>query len=1159
MQFMASPTPFRTGSAQIRGYSDGIRRKPPYTPLKKTILAMKLTAVLLFCFAMQVSSKGFSQKVHLNVKNAPLTEVFKELKKQTGFSFMWDEQTIRLSKPVTIQAKGLSFRELLNELMKHQPLSYSIIDNMVLIKARTGKPEEPAPQPPAKQPDTVQVRGRVRNQSGELLAGVTVSVKGKSTVAQSNDDGIYNIAAEPNDVLVFTYTGLGTREERIDRRTQIDVSLQIAANDLNEVIVIGYGTRKKKDLVGAIGVANSKDFGDVATSNVSQLVQGKMAGVQVIDNGGNPGAGSNIVIRGTGSFTNTTPLYVIDGIQSNSGVFNSLSPYDIQDITVLKDAASVAIYGAQGANGVVIITTRRPKNRKAQVSYDSYVGASRPWKTFDLMDAAQYVSIVKEWFANSGATMPANLNNPDVLITRTDWQDVMFRTGKLQEHHLNIGGSTDNMNYTVSAGYTKQSGQVVGSDFQRMNLRVNLEEKAGKRFKFGQQLSTRYRVSRGVSASLVNGLRMPPYIPVYDPSNLLGGFGIATSAKDANDSQNPLVQTTLRDVRNRGFNSYLQLYGEALILEGLKFRSQLGISFDFDQSYNYNPTYAANQLVTPNGIEEGYSYSLGYIFENYFNYDRTFGMHGFNLTVGMSYKDDGLYRAININGSNFANNDIHQVGAAKSAAISSAFANSAPRFISYFGRLGYTLNEKYILSVTTRRDATSLFARDYRVGYFPSVGLAWRVSDEKFMNTISWISELKLRGSWGKTGNSNIDGFAFQSNVWTGANNSVVYPLGPGETLINGTTIAIPFSPALQWETTYSTDIGIDAAFLKNKLSLSIGYYNRDNRDLLVSVPLPYSRGYGGVSGADNAQVINAASVYNRGIEVSIGYADRKGDFSYNLNLNAAYNKNQVVSLGTQGAVPIIGGDFYDVPNSTRTAIGSPIGAFYGFVYDHVAIDANDVERYNEIARKATGNSSAVYQDGLLPGDRIYKDVNGDGVLTDDDQTVIGNPIPKWSYGGNINLAYKNLDLMIGIQGYAGVDIVNGLNFYMQGFALPFNGKADILDRWQKPGDITDIARVGQNVPSNVQRMSSWYVENGSYLRLRNVTLGYTFPPARLKAFTKNALTSLRVYVTGQNLVTLTKYTGFDPEVGGGIFNRGVDTGGYPHARSFLVGVRLSF
>lgn len=1133
--------------------------KPSFSLSKKMLFALKLTVFILLSLTMQANTKGFTQSVSLNVKNAPLSEVFREIRRQTGISFMWDEQTLRSLKPVTINVKEVSLQEALNACLKDQPLSYSIIDNVVLIKLRTTPPEVRPSAAAAEMPDPIVIKGRVQNQRGEPLAGVTISIKGKSTVGLSNDDGVYTISAEPTDVLVFTYTGLVTKEVPVDRRTSIDVSLQISAGDLNEVVVVGYGTQKKKDLVGSVSVASAKDFGNVATSNVSQLIQGKMAGVQVLDNGGNPGAGSTIVIRGTGSFTNTSPLYVIDGIQSKEVVFNSLSPYDIQDITVLKDAASVAIYGAQGANGVVIVTTRRPKNRKPQVSYDGYTGFSKPWKTFTLMNAEQYTSIVKEWFANNpDVNLPAYLNTPDALVTRTNWQDVMFRTGRIQEHHLNLGGSSENMNYTIAAGYTKQAGQVIGSDFQRLNLRVNLEEKVGKRLKFGQQLSVRYRLSRGQAASLVNGLRMPPYIPVYDTSNHLGGFGIATSAKDANDSQNPLIQPSLRDVRNRGYNNYLQLYGEVQVLDGLRFRSQMGITYDFNQNYNFNPTYAGNQLVTQSQISESYAYSLGYIFENYFNYDKTFGSHGLNLTAGMSYNDGGLFRSVNLSGSNFANSDIHQIGAAKTSAINLASANSTARFISYFGRLNYTFNKKYILSVTTRRDATSLFGPNYRVGYFPSVGLAWRLSDEPFISDLSFISDLKLHGSWGKTGNSNIDGYAYQSNVWTGANNTVVYPLGGNETLRNGATVAIPFTPNLKWETTYSTDIGIDAAFLNNKISLSIGYYNRDNRDLLVRVPLPYSTGYGGVSGAGNEQLINAASAYNRGFEITLGYTDHAGDFSYNVSLNAAYNKNRVTSLGTQGAVPIHDGSFFDVPNSTITDIGLPIGSFYGFVYDHVATDAAEIEKYNAIARAKTGNSSAVYQKGLAPGDRIYKDVNGDGVVTDADQTVIGNPIPKWSYGGNIGMSWKGLDLMVGIQGMAGVDLINGLNFYMKGFALPFNGKVDILHRWQKPGDVTDIARIGQHVPTNVQRISSWYVENGAYLRVRNITLGYTFPQTKLRS-AANIFSSLRVYATAQNLLTFTKYTGFDPEVGGGIFDRGVDRGGYPHPRSFLFGVQLAF
>ena len=472
---------------------------------------MALTALILLSLTMRASTEGFTQNVSLHFKHAPLSEVFKEIRRQTGVSFMWDDQVLRLSKPVTIHTKESPLKEALDACVKDQPVTYSIIDNVVLIKARAEAQDSRGSSTDSPVRDSVVIRGRVQNPTGEPLAGVTISVKGKSRVTVSADDGTYVIAAEPADRLIFSYTGFTAKDVSVGSRTSIDVSLQIAATDLNEVVVVGYGTRKKKDLVGAVGVATSKDFGDVSTSNVSQLIQGKLAGVQVLDNDGSPGAGSSIVIRGTGSFTNTSPLYVIDGIQSNQGVFSSLSPYDIQDITVLKDAASVAIYGAQGANGVVIVTTRRRKNRKPQVSYDGYAGVSRPWKTFDLMNAEQYVGIVKEWFKNNpDVNLPNYLNTPDALVTRTNWQDVMFRTGHIQEHHLGLGGSSENMNYNISAGYTKQSGQVVGSDFQRLNLRVNLEEKVGKRIKFGQQLNIRYRIVRGQAASLVNGLRMPP-------------------------------------------------------------------------------------------------------------------------------------------------------------------------------------------------------------------------------------------------------------------------------------------------------------------------------------------------------------------------------------------------------------------------------------------------------------------------------------------------------------------------------------------------------------------------------------------------------------------------------------------------------------------------
>jgi TonB-linked SusC/RagA family outer membrane protein len=1010
----------------------------------------------------------------------------------------------------------------------------------------------------------IPVKGRVLDAKGDGLPGVSIVVKGTNKGVTSDISGNYQVFLDDESaVLIFSFVGFKSQEIPVGNRSTLDIVLTENINALEELVVIGYGEQSRKDLVGSVGVIGRKSFGDVGVSNTSQLLQGKIAGVQVINNSGVPGSGAQIVVRGTGSFTSASPLYVIDGIQSDATSFNSLSPYDIEYISVLKDASSVAIYGAQGANGVVVVTTRLPKNGKTKITYNGYVGISNPWKQFDMLNAQQYTDLVKEWYTNYGQPLPPRVATPDANVTKTDWQKEMFRTAKMTEHHINIGGGTEHVNYSFSAGYTKQQSQVVDLDFTRTNFRFNIEEYVGKRIKLGQQLNVRYQVTDGQTANILNGLRMPPYISILDPTNKLGGYGIATSAQDGNDSQNPLIVPNLYDTKTRNLNNYLQLFAEIDILKGLKFRSQFGGTFNFNQNYSYNPTYAGNQLVTQAQISEGYGYNLSYILENYFTYNKQFKDHSISITAGNSYRDGALSRSVGLVGSNFANQEIHQIGVAKTVNLSSGAANSNARFISYFARANYNYKDKYILTLTGRRDATSLFSKDNRVGYFPSVGLGWRVSEEKFMKSVPFISDLKLRSSWGKTGNSNIAGFSYQSTVWTGSGNSVVYPLGPGEALYNGATVAIPSTPNLKWEETSTTDVGLDATFFNNKFSLSAGYYNRKNKDLLVDVPVALSTGYGGVSGASSSQLINAASAYNHGFELTLGYNGTSKDLKYSINVNGAYNKNQVTSLGTQGAVPIISGAFYSVPAMSRTEVGHPIGAFYGYKYDHVAINNADIEKYNAIARQKTGDPAAEYQAGLLPGDRIFADVNGDGLVTEADQTFLGSPIPKLTYGIDINLNYKNFDFMASLQGTAGVNIINGTKYYLEGIALPFNTKTTVLNRWTKDGDVTDIARAGQNYGTAANnRNSSWFVENGAYARIRNMTLGYTVPASKIKPFTGSVLSSLRLYVTAQNLFTFTNYSGYDPEVTGGgsfIFGRGIDTGQVPQPRTFIFGLQLGF
>ncbi|KAB7530250.1 SusC/RagA family TonB-linked outer membrane protein [Flagellimonas olearia] len=1133
----------------------------------KPSLKMKLTALLVLISLFQIHANSYAQnkRISLDMRQVSVAKVIQEIEHKSDFKFLLNRRDVDLDRTVSIQADKEPIKKILSRLFRGTGVSFELLNKQIILRqiVQDNSSSKPNGRALDRKPDQLTISGTITDGNGVPLPGATVIEKGTMNGTAADFDGIYALEVSgPGAVLVFSSLGFTTQEITIGSVSTINVSMLEDAEQLEEVVLVGYGTQKKKDLVGSVSTSSREDFGDVAVSNTSELIQGKMAGVQVVNNSGNPGSDTQIIIRGTGSFTNVAPLYVIDGIQSDQTIFNSLSPYDIEDITVLKDASSVAIYGAQGANGVVIVTTKNSKRGKAQITYNTYAGLSSAWKQFDMLNAAEYTAVIKEWYANAGQPLPPRLQTPEAQVTATDWQDEMFRTGKLTEHHISVGGGSENVKYDFSMGYTNQQSQIVKMDFTRFNVRLNLVENIGKRFRLGQQLNLQYRTTKGVTANILAGLRMPPYISVLDPENELGGYGIATSALDGNDSQNPLIQPNLRDVRDRRLNNYVQLFGEVDLFDGLKFRSQLGVTFNFGQYYNYNPTYAGNQLITQSQINESYDYGLRYIVENFFSYNKTFNNHNVQLTLGNSYRDGGISRGVDLTGSNFANEIIHQIGVAKTVSLGSGYANSNARFVSYFARVNYTLKDRYILSLTGRRDATSLFSKDNRVGYFPAVGLGWKLSEESFLKESSFISNLKLRASWGKTGNSNIPGFLYQSNVWTGSGNSVVYPLGVNEGLVNGATVAIAASPDLKWEETTTFDAGVDASFLNNRLEVNLGYYNRDNEDLLVEVPLPLSTGYGGVSGANSNQTINAASVYNRGVEFSVGYQDTFGELDFGININGAYNKNEVTSLGTQNAVPIIDGSFYSVPAMTRTEVGQPIGSFYGYVYDHVAIDDADVEKYNAIARNATGDAGAVYQSGLLPGDRIFKDLNGDGQLTEEDQTFLGNPIPKWNYGANINLGYKNFDFMLSLQGVADVEIINATKYYLEGMALPFNAKRKVLDRWQNPGDVTDIARIGQNPgTSDNLRNSSWFVEDGSFTRVRNITLGYTVPRDVITKLTHDTVRNARAYFTAQNPFTFTKYSGYDPEISGSnlIFSRGIDTGAVPMSRSFILGLQVSF
>ena len=792
------------------------------------------------------------------------------------------------------------------------------------------------------------------------------------------------------------------------------------------------------------------------------------------------------------------------------------------------------------------------------MTYNGYVGIARPWKKLDMLDAAQYVQLVKDIDAAQGNKVPDKLNTPDVLVTRTDWQKEIFRNAKITEHHVNITGGSEKATYNFSAGYTDQEGIMKDYGYQRINLRSQLEEQIGKRIRLGQTINFKYNKTTGNVASFTEALRMPPYAPTMDPTNL-GGYSKVTTILDQNDSMNPLPGIYLTEKLSRGVSSLFQLWGEVDIINGLKFRTQANIGLSNSNSYNYTGEYLNGNTKTDRKIDESYSFSVSPIIENILTYTRTFGQHDFSLMAGNTYNEGNRSRNVNLTGAGFTNDLIKQIGVSKSNSITGAGSGIyASR--SYFGRLTYAFHNRYLINASMRQDINPSFGKAFRKGNFPSVGVAWKLANEEFMKNVSFISDLKLRGSWGITGNANIGLFLTDPTVYRGyGNNNIVYSFGDAKGFLQGATVTRVPNPYLKWEETTQTDFGLDFGLLRNKLQVSLDYYKRDSKDLLLDVKLPVSTGFGDIYN-DASMVQNAANAVNKGFEAALAYSGQSGDFNYSISGNVGYNKNNVVSLGNGG--PIVSGSTNGGINITKTDVGAAIGSFYGFQVDHVVASVAEVGKYNE---QAVAKGFSTYQDGLMAGDFVYKDLNGDGRITDADQKFLGSAIPVLTYGGSVNLSYKSFDLSMGLAGIGNVKVYNALRYWTEGTTRPFNSSTAVLRAWKQDGDVTDMPRSGQNTPRNL-RASDRFLENGSYMRLRNLTLGYTIPKPVLNSIARNVFSSFRVYLTAMNLLTLTSYKGYDPEVSASvtdaksfIFTKGVDTGQYPQPRTFMVGVQVGF
>ncbi|OQP58958.1 SusC/RagA family TonB-linked outer membrane protein [Niastella vici] len=1010
---------------------------------------------------------------------------------------------------------------------------------------------------------TAKIRGTITaERTATAVPGVSVKIKGSSINAVTDESGHFNINAAPGDILVITSVGFKPREVKVEGNGEITLQLQEEFTKMDEVVVIGYGTAKKRNVVGALDIVSTKEAGATTSTNPSQLLIGKSAGVQIIQSNGTPGADAQIIIRGTGSFTSVDPLYVIDGIQSDKNLFNTLSAQDIENITILKDASSTAIYGSAAANGVVIVTTKKAKSGAPKITVTSQWGVAKAWKQLDLLNAAQYVDLLKDFAATSNTTLPAKFNTPSVLVDSNNWQNNIFRNALVSESNVNLSGGSEKVTYGLSLGYISQESIVEKFVNKRFNARFSLDEKLG-RFHFGQSLAIRRTKSEGQTASLTGAISYAPYKPVYD-KNIPGGYSIMSNVEDFSNAINPLQSINLEHPVSTDYIFFPQTFAEVNLIKGLRFRSQLSAEIGGSKATNYKYPYTlSNYLTSPRQATLGYGSYSSYILENYFSYDRSFGKHAVSATVGNSYIDAGESSGLTAAGSNLPNDNVQNISVAPTQTVtSSSYGYAQPSMVSYFGRVSYTYDSKYIISASIRSDGASNFGEKNRFGNFPGVGVAWNLSDEDFMKTVSFISNAKLRAGYGKTGNNKIPTTGITSVLTFSGSpaGNAVYSLGSSEALANGTSINTLANPGIKWEATEQTDIGLDVAFLNNKISLTVDWYNRKSSDLLVQVPVPGSTGASN-SGGQPAIYANAASAQNKGIEFTVGYHDQAGKLSYNINANISYNKNKVLSLGKQFAAPIKDGTV-NGSAITYTAPGSPVGAFYGYRLDHVAKDQAEISALNA---KAPGG---LFQDGLLPGDFIFKDLNSDGIVNSLDQQILGSPIPKYIYGFNAGANYGNFDLNIVLSGIAGVQVINGIkgNTHLEGTG--HNATTAILDRWRKPGDVAKLPRAGQNLTASGNvRPSDWSLEDGAYMRLRNITLGYSVPQKVISRMTgTNIFSSIRIYAAAQNLFTITKYSGYDPELsnqGGAssqyIFARGIDDGSLPQPRTLMAGIQLGF
>lgn len=1111
-----------------------------------------ISLLLLLSVSVCFANKSYSQSTHLslNLKNKLVKEVLREIEKNSEYVFFYYNGVLDENRTVSINIKNQTIDNILDELFKSTDNIYKISDRQIFISKKT--------ELPVIQQQSIEVTGVVTDIERNPLPGVNIVVKGTTNGVISDMDGKYSITVnQPGAILVYSYIGYIPQEHRVEKQSVINVQLSENEEALEEVVVVGYGTQKKSDLTGSIVSIKSDDIKDLNVRSITEALQGRVPGVMINKNSGRAGEGSEIIIRGVGSINGLSPLFIIDGIdRGNSPEYN---PKDVESIEVIKDASAAAIYGAKAAGGVVLITTKKGSfNQKTSINVTANYGIRDIAKKYEMLGTADYIRARKE----IGEDYPIFHNDINTLPD-TDWFGELFETGHEQSYNISINGGGEKVNYYLSGGYEREDGIQKSNYWERFSLRFNSDYKIRKNLTIGTRIYAAKRLQNPETVEVP--WRTMPYITVREED---GSFTpIPLDIGSAGD--NPVATLSLSHFKHGGAKVDADIYIDWGIIDGLNLlvTGSAGLNTWYEDRFRGANIYAVTKKK-----EEYFkksNYSEDFTLTPTLTYAKTFaGKHDLKAMIGFEVKN-GYSNWVESRAFDFPVDVAESFYLSTNPNKEGGGSIGRGHFLSQFARLNYSFDNKYLLTANVRRDGSPKFGPNNKWGVFPSISGGWKISEEAFFKNLEldWVTQIKPRISWGILGNdAAIEDFAYQPAYQTMGVHSF-----DESTVITGYNNRKIINENIKWEEIHSLNFGLDVSLFSNRFNAAFDVYNRETKDMLYRLNTPQS------AGINNQMPVNIGSISNKGWELSVSYNNNINDFRYGIGANISHNKNKVINLGLASAYlydGIIGGALLDSGSPFKTENGLPIGQIWGYATEGMVQSQTQIDALNQKAKEmavARGEdpTNIWYQFDLTgPGDLLYKDINGDGMINSDDRTYIGNPWPKYQYGINLNMAWKGIDLAIDMVGIAGRDVVNSVKSFEENFFQDFQTTAKIFNASYAFGNgLTSQPAIYREDPNtgfivkdpnrNYKQTSDYFVENGSYFKIKNITLGYTLPKWILD---KMQLSNLRIYFSGQNLITFTKFSGLDPEFSNSPRNHGLYTSGsYPQTKLYSFGLNVGF